>query len=176
MKQPRLGLASDCIVYRSGLPRDKLAVLHGCIFEEKCEDCGKLVLRDTEVSSISFAATGNKCARCGGVMRDTLLDWEDELPEDQLEPAEQHCYEADLVLTLGTSLRIEPAGSMPQLGPSGDFVIVNLQETPYDERAKQVIRAPVDVVMETLMRDAMGLTMDPQTNEWLPSTSHSDTA
>ena len=153
---------------RSGLPRDKLAVLHGCIFEEKCENCGHLVLLDTAVDSISFAVTGNTCSLCGSPMRDTLLDWEDPLPEDQLQPAEQHCYEADLVLTLGTSLRIEPAGSMPQLGDTGDFVIVNLQETPYDAAAKHVIRAPVDLVMETVMRDAMGLTWDSETRTWVP--------
>jgi mono-ADP-ribosyltransferase sirtuin 6 len=59
------------------------------------------------------------------------------------------------VLTLGTSLRIEPAGSLPQL--AAKFCIVNLQKTPKDSAASLIVRAPVDVVMETIMREAMGL-------------------
>ena len=62
---------------------------------------------------------------------------------------------ADLVLTLGTSLRIEPAGSLPQL--AAKFCIVNLQKTPKDSAAALIVRAPVDVVMETIMREVMGL-------------------
>ena len=59
------------------------------------------------------------------------------------------------MLTLGTSLRIEPAGSLPQL--AAKFCIVNLQKTPKDSAASLIVRAPVDVVMETIMREAMGL-------------------
>ena len=59
------------------------------------------------------------------------------------------------MLTLGTSLRIEPAGSLPQL--SRRFCVVNLQRTPKDAAAHLIVRAPVDVVMETIMREAMGL-------------------
>jgi mono-ADP-ribosyltransferase sirtuin 6 len=77
------------------------------------------------------------------------LDWEDDLPEFDFERAQQHCQLADLVLTLGTSLRIEPAASLPTLAKQ--FVIINLQETPYDEQAALIVRAPVDDVMQTLI-------------------------
>lgn len=147
----------DGLDQRAGLPREHLAVLHGCIFEEKCEDCSRIHLRDSEVGSISFTPTGRSCISCGGVLRDTLLDWEDPLPEDELDRSEEHCRRADLVLTLGTSLRIEPAGSLPQL--SRRFCVVNLQRTPKDAAAHLIVRAPVDVVMETIMREAMGLTL-----------------
>lgn len=146
----------DALHQRSGLNRDNLSVLHGCIFEEKCESCGQLELFDKEVTTISCELTGKKCKSCGGGLRDTLLDWEDELPEDQLARSEQHCVEADLVMTLGTSLRIEPAGSLPQLS-TGGFVIVNLQTTPYDEQSKLLIRAPVDKVMAHIMEQLYGV-------------------
>ena len=60
-----------------------------------------------------------------------------------------------MVLTLGTSLRIEPAGSLPQLARR--YCIVNLQKTPKDGAAHLIVRAPVDVVMSTLMREVLGL-------------------
>ena len=71
--------------------------------------CRAIFLRDTDVGTISFAPTGRSCAECGGVLRDTLLDWEDPLPEEELEASEGHMRRADLVLTLGTPPRIEPA-------------------------------------------------------------------
>jgi len=141
----------DGLHMRSGLPRDRHCFLHGCIFTEKCEDCHREYFRDYDVGGVSFQPTGRKCEdlKCQGVLRDTILDWEDELPEDDWARAQEECMKSDLVLTLGTSLRIEPAGSLPTLGKK--FVIVNKQETPYDGKAEIVIRANVDQVMEEVM-------------------------
>eukprot|EP00658_Telonema_sp_P-2_P066850 TRINITY_DN55815_c0_g1_i1.p1 TRINITY_DN55815_c0_g1~~TRINITY_DN55815_c0_g1_i1.p1 ORF type:complete len:362 (-),score=96.44 TRINITY_DN55815_c0_g1_i1:347-1333(-) len=163
----------DKLHQQSGLPRAEMAVLHGCIFEEQCEDCSHLVLREQEGSSISFQPTGNRCPECGGVLRDTLLDWEDPLPDHQLSVSEQHCHQADLVVTLGTSLRIEPAASLPQLS-AGKFVVVNLQETPYDGLAQLVIRGLVDDVMSGVMQKVFGceLSQEPgKPMEWKPCTN-----
>ena len=55
------------------------------------------------------------------------------------------------MLALGTSLRIEPAGSLPLC--ANQFILVNLQQTPKDESAALIVRAPVDVVMRAIMRD-----------------------
>jgi len=83
-------------------------------------------------------------------LRDTLLDWEDELPKEDLENAERHCSKADLVLCLGTSLRIEPAASLPLLAKR--FVIVNLQKTPKDDSASLIIHAKVDDVISEILK------------------------
>jgi mono-ADP-ribosyltransferase sirtuin 6 len=150
----------DGLHQRAGLQRDKLAILHGCVFEEQCEDCRALYFRDKEVDSISFQPTGNTCIKCSGMCRDTLLDWEDALPEDQLCPSEEQCRRADLIVTLGTSLRIEPAGSLPLLCKEtkhkGRVVIVNLQETPKDHASDLLIRARVDNVMAKIALELLG--------------------
>lgn len=157
-KLAALGVIRFCITQnvdglhrRAGLPRTKNAVLHGCVFTEKCEECHSEFFRDTDVGGMSFQKTGKKCEECNGDLRDTLLDWEDPLPELDFERSTAECKEADLVLCLGTSLRIEPAGSLPTLAKK--FVIVNLQETPYDSEAALLIRAPVDEVMQSLMEN-----------------------
>jgi hypothetical protein len=77
-------------------------------------------------------------------MHDILLDWEDQVLEYDL--CLHHAQKADLVICLGTSLRIEPVGSLPL--DATNFVIVNLQPTPYDENATLVLRAKVDTVMD----------------------------
>lgn len=139
----------DGLHRRSGLTRDVHSVLHGCVFTERCEHCKTEHFRDFDVGGMSFQPTGRHCEACGGTLRDVLLDWEDELPEEDFERAKDQCLKADLVICLGTSLRIEPAGSLPTYAKK--FVIVNLQETPYDDEAELIVRAPVDDVMNEVL-------------------------
>ena len=151
----------DGLHKRSGLSRDQHAVLHGCVFTEVCEDCQMEHFRDYDVGGMSFQRTNRKCDDCGGHLRDCLLDWEDALPEFDFQRCQQHCAQADLVLALGTSLRIEPAGSLPTLAKK--FAIVNLQETPYDKKADLIIRASVDEVMTKLI-EGLGFKSDWDSN------------
>jgi len=142
----------DGLHRRSGLPRSKHAVLHGCIFTEKCELCQHEYFRDFDVGGLSFQKTGRYCteSQCaGGTLRDTVLDWEDELPEPDWTLSQEECNKSDLCICLGTSLRIEPAGSLPTMAKK--FVIVNKQETPYDAEAEFFIRAPVDDVCKQIL-------------------------
>jgi mono-ADP-ribosyltransferase sirtuin 6 len=183
----------------TSLPRNQLSILHGDIFTEKCSTCHKEYIRNYEISTIGLQPTGRYCTSggdppgsCNGALIDTLLDWEDALPEVDWERSQVECAKAELILCLGTSLRIEPAGGLCTLGTGLGYVdagaaewdldcggyldvattkkkkskkkkrqqlppkklgyvIVNLQETPYDDGATLVIRAKVDDVMERLM-------------------------
>lgn len=142
----------DGLHKRAGLSRDNHCSLHGCVFTEKCRNpnCGAEFFGDKDVGGMSFQPTGNTCTECkDGVLCDTLLDWEDPLPEADFERSTELCEKADLVVALGTSLRIEPAGSLPTLAKS--YVIVNLQVTPKDEDAALIIRTKVDQVLEELL-------------------------
>ncbi|XP_069734268.1 NAD-dependent protein deacylase sirtuin-6 isoform X2 [Phaenicophaeus curvirostris] len=120
----------DGLHVRSGFPRDKLAELHGNMFVEECVKCGK------------------------GKLRDTILDWEDSLPDRDLTLADEACRKADLSVTLGTSLQIKPSGNLPLITKKrgGKLVIVNLQATKHDRQADLRIHAYVDDVMTKLMK------------------------
>jgi mono-ADP-ribosyltransferase sirtuin 6 len=152
----------DGLHRRAGLSRDSHAVLHGCAFTETCERCQTEHFRDYDVGGMSFQKTGRACEICQGDLRDTLLDWDDPLPRFDLERAEWHCQNAELVITLGTSLRIHPAADLPLL--ASKMVIVNLQETPVNAKAELVIRERVDKVMADLM-DLLGYPKDWE-NKW----------
>mmetsp|Transcript_27600 Transcript_27600/g.58975 ORF Transcript_27600/g.58975 Transcript_27600/m.58975 type:complete len:315 (-) Transcript_27600:197-1141(-) len=180
----------DGLHRKTNLPRNKMSVLHGCIFTEICDTCNTEHVRKHEIQSIGLKHTGEKCSlggtpvgTCPGKLKDTLLDWEDDLPQIDWDRAQDECSKADLVLCLGTSLRIEPAASLctyPTTYPTATaagagasssdggvggkkkrkgkqketklgYVIVNLQQTPYDDGAALVVRAKVDDVMKGLM-------------------------
>mmetsp|Transcript_25820 Transcript_25820/g.54567 ORF Transcript_25820/g.54567 Transcript_25820/m.54567 type:complete len:393 (-) Transcript_25820:162-1340(-) len=167
----------DGLHQKTNLPRENLSVLHGDIFTEICDTCHTEHVSATEIQSIGLKHTGRKCTlggnpvgSCEGKLKDTLLDWEDDLPVIDWERAQMECYKADLVLCLGTSLRIEPAGGLCTY-PTGSsytkgkkkkkggtnnnnkvgYAIVNLQQTPYDEGAALIVRRRVDETMRGLM-------------------------
>ncbi|XP_037680125.1 NAD-dependent protein deacetylase sirtuin-6 isoform X5 [Choloepus didactylus] len=87
----------DGLHMRSGFPRDKLAELHGNMFIEECVKCKTQYVRDTVVGSMGLRATGRLCTvtkarglrACRGELRDTILDWEDALPDRDLALADE---------------------------------------------------------------------------------------
>ena len=149
----------DALEQRAGFPRHRLAIIHGCVCEERCAVCGARYLREGDVGGKSGAPPGRRCevGGCGGELGATLLDWEDEWPADQAALADSEVGAADLCLVLGSSLRVEPAGSLPNHAKA--FALVNLQETPKDKATKcaLLVRAKTDVAMEAIMRRVCGV-------------------
>ena len=141
----------DGLHRRSGLSRQHHSSVHGCVFTSKCFKCGTEYFQDEDTGGLSFQPLkGRMCSRkaCDdGQLHDMLLDWNDAVLD--IDRAESECEQADLVLCLGTSLRIDPVGSLPLKATK--FVIVNLQATPHDESASLIIRGLVDDVMNSLM-------------------------
>ncbi|XP_072261176.1 NAD-dependent protein deacylase sirtuin-6 isoform X2 [Pyxicephalus adspersus] len=119
-------------------------------------------VRDCVVGTMGLKPTGRLCdvpkvrglRSCRGKLIDTILDWEDSLPEKDLNLANDACRKADLAITLGTSLQIKPSGNLPLLTKrkGGKLVIVNLQPTKHDRYADLRIHGYVDEVMTQLMQ------------------------
>ena len=125
------------------------------MFYQAKQVCGWEYLRDFDVGGISFSKTGRVCTRtgCGGCLRNSLLDWEDALPEKEFQVAEDALRQSDLCICMGTSLRIRPASELPLLAvkKGGKLILVNLQKTPKDKHAYMRIQAPVDDVIRGVM-------------------------
>lgn len=67
-------------------------------------------VRERVVSTMGLKHTGQRCegggarGRCRGRLRDTVLDWEDELPVEEMERAEHHARSA---IASGTGTRAD---------------------------------------------------------------------
>ncbi|KAK0044926.1 NAD-dependent protein deacetylase sirtuin-6 [Biomphalaria pfeifferi] len=148
----------DGLHIRSGFPRNRLSELHGNMFIEECNKCGHQYIREHSVPTMARNLTGGSCSQkksrgtCRGKLIDTILDWEDSLPERDLESAFEQCRKSDLSICLGTSLQIVPSGNIPLLTKKngGKLVIINLQPTKHDKKADMKISAYVDDVMKQL--------------------------
>ncbi|XP_077369208.1 NAD-dependent protein deacylase sirtuin-6 [Festucalex cinctus] len=151
----------DGLHVRSGFPRDLLSELHGNMFVEECEKCCRQFVREKVIGVMGLKPTGRYCDEvrsrglraCRGKLIGTILDWEDALPDKDLNKADNASRQADLALTLGTSMQIKPSGDLPLVTKrkGGKVVIVNLQPTKHDKHAHLRINGYVDDVMKQLM-------------------------
>eukprot|EP00210_Caulerpa_lentillifera_P001017 g980.t1 len=143
----------DGLHLRSGLSRQKIAELHGNTFAERCPYCSIEYVRDFEMTTVGFRSTGRGCEICGSRLKDQVLDWDDALPEDELNLSEEFASSADLALCLGTSLQICPVRDIPlrTVESGGKLVIVNLQNTPLDKKAHMIVHEEVDKVQLRLL-------------------------
>ncbi|XP_067109482.1 NAD-dependent protein deacetylase sirtuin-6 isoform X1 [Osmerus mordax] len=175
----------DGLHVRSGFPRDLLSELHGNMFVEECGKCGRQYVREKVIGVMGLKPTGRYCEEvrsrglraCRGKLISTILDWEDALPDRDLNKADDASRRADLALTLGTSLQIKPSGDLPLLTKrkGGKVVIVNLQATKHDKHAHLRIHGYVDNVMKQLM-ELLGLDIPKWEGPTLCESSTANTA
>ena len=88
-------------------------------------------------------------------MHDTILDWDDELPIEEMKKSELVCAKADLCICLGSTLQIMPVGGYPLLTKknNGKIVLINLQPTRIDANADLIIHNKLDLVFQILFEN-----------------------
>lgn len=151
----------DGLHLKSGLQRKYLAELHGNMFIDECNLCKRQFIRSCPVETVGKKCSGVPCAAdhlnggrpCRGRLYDGVLDWEHNLPDNDLLMAELHSSIADLSICLGTTLQIVPSGNLPleTVKYGGKLVICNLQPTKHDNKADLIINYYVDDVLERVM-------------------------
>jgi len=150
----------DGLHRRSGFPANAMAELHGNCYKELCsnKECGKEFLRNHDVTGdgvMSDHRTGHKCDSCGSDLKDTIINFGENLPDIELKKTYAEANKSDVALVLGTSMRVAPANKFPSHAQmnGGKMVIVNLQVTPYDNKANIIIRDKTDKVMQMLCKE-----------------------
>eukprot|EP01105_Mastigella_eilhardi_P008434 TRINITY_DN2044_c0_g1_i2.p1 TRINITY_DN2044_c0_g1~~TRINITY_DN2044_c0_g1_i2.p1 ORF type:complete len:308 (-),score=91.20 TRINITY_DN2044_c0_g1_i2:161-1084(-) len=145
----------DGLHRRSGVPPQKLADLHGDCFRERCKKCNCVYTRLSSVLppflkwSCNDHRTNRQCDRCGQLLEDTIINFGELIDDNVLCTAIAHAKEADLVIVLGSSLRVPCSCHIPKLAKQ--MVICNLQKTPYDASAAVRIFARTDDFTRGLM-------------------------
>ncbi|XP_070511868.1 NAD-dependent protein deacetylase Sirt6 isoform X2 [Cardiocondyla obscurior] len=172
----------DGLHLRSGIQRQHLAELHGNMFTEQCDKCGRQFIRNFATKSVGKKSLDTVCRSeqiggrpCRGRMHDTILDWEHNLPDSDLTLSDLHSSVADLSICLGTTLQIIPSGNLPLYTKKygGRLVICNLQPTKHDKKADLIINGNVDEIVVAVMKK-LGLEI-PEYESSMDPTRNSDT-
>ena len=89
--------------------------------------------------------TGRRCEQkdCKGFLKDSIINFRDDLDEAILTTAKTHAQKADLCLSLGTTMQVTPACHLVTMGQKPlRLVIVNRQKTDLDQLACACLPSP----------------------------------
>jgi NAD-dependent deacetylase len=132
---------------------ERLLELHGNAQRVVCRSCG----RRSDAAEARERAHGGelppRCRDCGGVLKPDVVLFGELLSEETMTEARRLARESDVFLAVGSSLTVEPAASLPRLAAEdGTLVLVNLEATPYSDRAAVDVRADVTDVLPEVVR------------------------
>ena len=122
--------------------------VHGNLREARCSACGWIV-PISEMSAQLERSARPRCARCGGLLRPNVVLFEEMLPPDSYDRAEEACRRCAVLVVVGSSLEVYPVAALPDLvrNRGAHLVVVNRDPTPYDGDADVVLRGAAGMIL-----------------------------
>lgn len=122
--------------------------LHGTVLKNYCMKC-----------SADFSAEDIKelkgevpyCKECGGLVRPGIVLYEEPLDNDTTVAAVKAISDADMLIIGGTSLAVYPAAAYINYFNGKYSVLINRDETPFDNKADIVFREKIGTVLSDLI-------------------------
>lgn len=119
--------------------------LHGSVLRNFCEKCHKFYpaefVRD---------ADGVPMCACGGIVKPDVVLYEEPLNDRVMMGAIRAIADADLLIVGGTSLTVYPAAGLLRYYGGNRLVLINRDETPYDNAADLVLHESLGKVFAQL--------------------------
>ena len=136
----------DGLHYKAG--SKNVLELHGSIMRNHCTKCGRI-----HTAEYVFGCKGiPKCQRirCEGIVKPDVVLYEEPLDDEVVSKAVDYIAKADLLIVAGTSLTVFPASGLINYFRGDNLVLINRDETPFDNRADLVINESLGEVFKKI--------------------------
>jgi NAD-dependent deacetylase len=143
----------DGLHHAAGSSPDLVVEIHGSVREAKCMSCGwRGPMADT-LDRVRAGEADPACLECGGILKSATISFGENLVVADLERAQAAAARCDLFLAIGTSLGVYPAARLPEIAvlAGARLVVMNAEETPFDDVADTVVRDPLGTVLPDLI-------------------------
>jgi len=139
----------DGLHQASGIPEDKVIELHGNATYAACLDCRRRFELEWVAEVFADGERLPHCTGCGGLIKTATISFGQAMPELEMERARAVALQADLMITVGSSLVVYPAASFPVMAKRNGarYVIINRDPTEQDEIADLVINAEIGATL-----------------------------
>ena len=122
--------------------------LHGNVYRNYCMKCHKFYdLKDIDTTGVP------KC-ECGGIIKPDVVLYEEGLDSATIMNAIRSISEADMLIIVGTSLRVYPAAGFVNYYKGNKLVILNKEKTPFDSGANLAIYGDIVDIIKQLKEEA----------------------
>lgn len=146
----------DGLHQKAGTSPDKIYELHGTVKEVVCLDCHRRWPREKITDAMEREGIEVPyCKYCGGPLKCATIAFGQSLPARVLESSVDHARECDLFLTIGSSLVVQPAATLPLEAKraGANLILVNLSPTPYDDFMDIILIGKAGEIMQALMEE-----------------------
>ena len=138
----------------AGNSPEKVIEVHGTMRKVVCMSCGERAPMEKALARVRAGEADPPCRSCGGILKSATISFGQALVPEVIDRAMQSAAEADLFLSVGTSLQVYPiAGAVPLAKRAGArVVIVNGEPTAFDDLADAVLNDSISAVLPALCR------------------------
>src|SRR5438552_10782222 len=135
----------DGLHQQAGNSPEKVIEVHGTMLQAMCMDCDWRGAMQAVLDRVRAGEDDPPCERCGGILKSATISFGQALIPEVIERAIRSATDAELLLSVGTSLQVYPAaGAVPAAKAAGArVVILNAEPTPLDKLADAVVRLPI---------------------------------
>ena len=149
----------DGLHQRAGNSREKVIEVHGTMHEAVCMQCEWRGPMQPVLDRVRAGEEDPPCGHCGGILKSATISFGQPLVPEVIDRAMRSAADAELLLTVGTSLQVYPvAGMVPIAKTAGArIVIINAEPTPLDSMADAVLRLPIGEVLPRVCNSVPGV-------------------
>lgn len=146
----------DGLHQKAGNLPKRVIEVHGTVHDVVCLCCGWKGPMQSTLERVRSGEVDPACTRCGGILKSDTVSFGQPLVPEVIERAMRAAAEADLFISVGTSLRVYPVAGAVQLAKDARarVVIVNAETTPLDGIADAVISRPIGETLPRLLAPA----------------------
>ncbi|MGZ3609539.1 MAG: SIR2 family NAD-dependent protein deacylase [Ktedonobacteraceae bacterium] len=155
-KERLLGIVTqnfDGLHHDAGNNPKNIVELHGTSRAAACTHCGRRSSIQELQERIDAGEIDPLCTGCGGFLKAATILFGQRVPDEELSRARELALACDLFLVVGSSLKVNPAATLPQFALKNDvpLIIINLQPTHLDDYAEIVINEKAGVVLPQIV-------------------------
>jgi NAD-dependent deacetylase len=133
----------------AGNAAERVIEVHGTMRKAICMSCGWRGPMQETLERVRAGEEDPPCRLCGGILKSATISFGQALVPEVIDRALRVAAEADVFLSVGTSLQVYPvAGAVPMAKSAGARVIIlNAQETPFDNIADAVLQGSISEIL-----------------------------
>jgi NAD-dependent deacetylase len=138
---------------------ERVIEVHGNMRQATCVSCFRHFATEPFIAPLLETGEIPHCSACGSVLKPDVILFEEQLPADALDEANELMAGTDLLIVVGSSLDVMPASLLPiqALNEGAGLIIMNHEPTYLDGRADVIIRQDVAEILPLVASEVLGV-------------------